>query len=96
MSKEPGQMLWEVWGELMRLPGSWEGAPVWSKEKYASVESTIRADERAKVIEECAEVAASRYRGHTKIFGTSRAANYEHAGNAIVTALRSKIGESNG
>ena len=50
MSKrEPGQLAYETW-----VPDAypWENTP--HKARWAAVEAAIRADERAKVIEECA------------------------------------------
>lgn len=49
--KEPGQLAYETWASD-GYP--WERTP--HKPAWARVESTIRADERAKVIEECALV----------------------------------------
>ena len=53
--KKPGQMAYEAW-----VPDAypWEHTP--HKARWAAVESTIRADERAKVIEECAKVVEAR------------------------------------
>lgn len=65
MSKEPGQMLWEVYQEPQG-PGAIKWAQLHADEQaeYARTESAIRSDEAAKVraatIEECAKVAENR------------------------------------
>ena len=62
MSKEPGQLAWEA-HEAHR---EWEDQTPWrilhpqNQADWARVEAAIRADERAKVIEECAKVVEAR------------------------------------
>jgi hypothetical protein len=51
--KEPGQLAYEATPTAM----TWEQQPESAKALWAITESTIRADEAAKVIEECAKVA---------------------------------------
>jgi len=56
--KEPGQIAYEEWSGSQDIWGYCSSA---HKEKWATVETAIRADEatkvRAKTIEECAKVA---------------------------------------
>jgi len=54
MSKEPGQMAYEAWANVIGDTTPWRSDQTGA---WAAVESAIRADERAKVIEECAKVA---------------------------------------
>jgi hypothetical protein len=49
MSKEPGQMAYEAQGMA-----SWDRIGWVDRQRWRRVESAIRADERAKVVEECA------------------------------------------
>jgi hypothetical protein len=60
MSKEPGQMLWELQRSTEQMHWPWCNVADGAKVTYAAVESAIRADEAAKVraatIEECAKI----------------------------------------
>jgi hypothetical protein len=51
--KEPGQLAYEATPAVL----TWEQQPESAKALWAITEAAIRADERAKVIEECAKVA---------------------------------------
>jgi hypothetical protein len=64
--KEPGQMAYEAWHAsspggwdkwYASSPGGWDRWDKLDQPRWSRVESAIRADERAKVIEECAKVA---------------------------------------
>ena len=56
MSKEPGQTLYEATGATIE----WSRLPDHTRLFYNGLESAIRADEAAKVIEECAKVVEAR------------------------------------
>ena len=64
MSKEPGQMAYEAWHAsspggwdkwYASSPGGWDRWDKLDQPRWSRVESAIRADERAKVIDECAK-----------------------------------------
>lgn len=59
--KEPGQMAFEAYRSRVKTLATmpWAACAEGRKADRAAVESAIRADERAKVIEECAKVAES-------------------------------------
>ena len=62
--KEPGQYLWqEIWGALSY---SWETTTQDTRDRYANIEAAVRADEREKVIEECAKVVEDAFWGLPK------------------------------
>ena len=103
--KEPGELAWEAFTE--REPHEWYTR----QECWSRVESAIRADERAKVIEECAKVAESFLaRADAKFDGVIKSArrgqkNLElaaaasagmaHDARKITAAIRA-LGEKNG
>lgn len=59
--KEPGQLAFEAYRSRVKTLATmpWSECAEGRKADCAAVESAIRADERAKVIEECAKVAES-------------------------------------
>lgn len=57
--KEPGQLHWELSSQLMG--SDWALLPAVIKDDSARVESAIRADEAAKVREECARWESGRF-----------------------------------
>lgn len=42
----------------------------------------------AEETERCARIAKEKYHGHSTVFRTQRARNYEHAGESIASAIR--------
>ena len=56
--KEPGQMAWRAYANLYSFASApqWHELPTPTQRAWAAVEATIRADERARTVEECAKV----------------------------------------
>ena len=90
MSKEPGQMLCD----LNHFPAYWARLEPWQKEKFARVESTIRADEAAKVREECAKICEAEKVDDPPDNDEDRA--YNMAISHAAAAIRAKIGAEHG
>lgn len=85
MSKEPGQLAYES------LPShiKWGNLDEGGKQFWAAVESAIRADERAKVIEECAKLADEQ--AEDEPYGHAKFRCFH-----IAAAIRAKIGAEHG
>lgn len=96
MSKEPGEMAYAAQGHgLMR----WGLIGHIEKMRWSRVESTIRADERAKVKKECEKVAKD-YDNGRFVYDCNGDTMESRAGKKIALRIANevppKIGESNG
>lgn len=96
MSKELGQLAYEAAFRASPLMdyGPWSMQDDEDKAAWATVESTIRADERAKTIEECAQLCEVGVDMQHPIIGSHTMKAF-HKSPALAAAIRA-LGEKHG
>lgn len=96
MSKEPGQLAFEAYRSRVKTLATmpWAACAEGRKADWAAVESAIRADERAKVREECAKLCETGVDMQHPII-RSHTMKAFHKSPTLAAAIRA-LGEKNG